>query len=292
MQTAKEIIINRKNLEDHIEMFQPVNPEVILKLYDISANIRKKYETELDKKILELHTSFIKESIENYHNAKLSLIGDYILEQQTEKKLSKNLEINKYFQAWKKTHEILLKNLSEFINENKILSENYHLIEKHGHKPAFIFLLNFDKNNKNHVKHTYGGKWELDETKEITKIIGKSIFDTETERYMELISKDDNATAISNEGIVEGIMTQLVNINPSQIRKDHPEYPENHLMIAGGHSRNNSANGWSYWVKDSPAMVLGESGYIRIFKDGLNTFSSVKSEREAIENFFGIKYKI
>lgn len=288
MQTFQELIINRKALEERVKFFEPTKPEVILKIYDLVTNMRMKYELGRDEKILSGSKNQIVESIDTYHNSELLLFPDYLKKINPEQE---NFTERDIIEAKIKMHKILRERPEELININKMYSDGYDLLDSYGHKPAIITPFNFDKNNTEHMKHAFGGYWKVEKNNPITEIIGKSIFDSDIEKYAVAVFNEDNATPISKDGIVLGIITQMIDLNLNNIKSEYPDYPSNLLMLAGGHSRFNSSAGWSYIFKDCPTLAYGESGYVRIFKNGLTIFSTVKTEQQAIAKFLEEHHK-
>jgi len=158
-------------------------------------------------------------------------------------------------------------------------------IVKHGHAPAYIFIFGYDTSNETHRTHSFGGLWQPNEKYEFSKAIKNNIKDPDTKKLIRNSSKEDNAVLVSNSGDVEGMLVQLVDVNPEKIKEKYAntEYPDNMGLDAGGHSRHHSAIGYSFHVPETTVITLGEAGYLRLFKKGHLAFSSVNQEQAKIE---------
>lgn len=149
--------------------------------------------------------------------------------------------------------------------EPSITAKLYGAIETFGHRPAYIFVLNYDKENPDHKEHTFGG--------ELRSCVDKSLFDRAAEEDLLKIAYEDNAILISPEGIIEKTIVQLVNVNPDEIPRKNG-FGFAHKV----HSRHHSMLGASYHMPETSVYVLGEAGHIRRFKEGKISFSTVDAE--------------
>ena len=129
------------------------------------------------------------------------------------------------------------------------------LIDEYGHKPAYIFLLNFDQYNETHRKHIFDGVHRRE-------CIGKHISEKSVIPEILKIAYEDNAVILDSKGFIYATNVQLVDVNPSAIINSNDE-EISHKMFGFHkevHTRHYSSIGASFHMKGLVVYTLGEGG--------------------------------
>jgi len=153
------------------------------------------------------------------------------------------------------------------------------MISKYRKAPAYIFVLDFEPEKKEHAEHIFA-----QEASYHRPCIGKPVSDDSIVGEMDKIAYEDNAILIAENGKITATNVQLVDVNPACI-------PVN-AQVAGQsidrygfaervYSRHYSALSASFQM-DTKVYTLGEEGNIRRFHKGRITFSTHDIEMETI----------
>ncbi|PIN68627.1 hypothetical protein COV93_08750 [Candidatus Woesearchaeota archaeon CG11_big_fil_rev_8_21_14_0_20_43_8] len=158
---------------------------------------------------------------------------------------------------------------SELSEKLTIRSKLTGLVETFGHKPAYIFVLNYDNNI--HKEHAVSANYSRD-------CIGKHITDKEILPDMKKIAYEDNAILFDPKGYIVATNTILVNVDPSDIIGGRRGGNEELGFANKVGSRHHFAIGASYHLLGTVVYTLSETGHVRRFVQGKITFSTVDHE--------------
>lgn len=180
----------------------------------------------------------------------------------------------------------------EISMEYEIGSHFFGMLSKYGHAPAYIVVLNFDPNNKEHREHIFVTNPEKSYKR---YCIGKRVSDPEIFEDFEKIGHEDNAVLIKKDGIINAANVLLVNVSAAEIpaaksARNQEEVYEILGFATDVHARNLSAIGASYHM-NIPIYVLSEYLHVvRRFENGVITFSTLDKEneiaRQKLERFY------
>lgn len=152
------------------------------------------------------------------------------------------------------------------------VAEVQSIIETFGHRPAYIFVLNFDPDDPEHSERIF--KPNRDRIS-----VGKKLDDRTIAEDIQKIAYEDGAIIVDQDGRINSTNAQLVNVNPAEIPyidgKDPYETIGFKLPV---NTRHFSAIGASYHMPSCVVYVLGEHGHIRRFDEGELSFSTVRYE--------------
>lgn len=282
MKTSFNFLEKRPLFESTISTINKSSLGVEMLIYDLITRTREEYSADLRGDIKNI-TNHVRRT---FAGEIINLSNRYALEELLQ--LNKNDSLNyddveTALSLGKKKALSVIDTLEESYETESLFLE---AIIKHGHAPAYIFVYGYDASSDAHLSHSFGGLWTPNEKYEFSKAIHNNISDLETRNLIKNSSKEDNAVLVSKEGNVEGMLVQLVDVNPERIKEKYkdPLYPANFGLDAGGHSRHHSAIGYSFHVPETTVITLGESGYIRMFKQGHLVFSTVNMEQAKINN--------
>jgi len=281
MKTSFKFIEKRPLFEKTINLINKDSTGLELVIYDLITKTREEYSTDLRTDINYI-SNYVKTAL---LDETLKLSNRYALEALVNLNKVENLTQDDFIYAMNIGKNKALEKIREIDESYETESMFLEAIIKHGHAPAYIFVFEYDSSKDTHKSHSFGGLWQPNEQYEFSKAIKNNIKDNETKKLIRASSKEDNAVLISSSGDVEGMLVQLVDVNPEKIKEKYAntEYPANMGLDAGGHSRHHSAIGYSFHVPDTTVITLGESGYLRMFKKGHLAFSSVNQEQVKIE---------
>lgn len=158
----------------------------------------------------------------------------------------------------------------------RVNTEAHKLVMKCGHAPAYIFILNFNPEDPNQVKHVCAGTYNR-------SCVGKSILSDDILDDIYEISNEDNAVVVRQDGIIHATNVQLVDINPQRIlgkpASELIKYQELGFTQEV-HTRHLCTIGASFHLPNSVDYTLGESGNVRRYYQGNITFSTLEDENK------------
>jgi hypothetical protein len=154
------------------------------------------------------------------------------------------------------------------------------MISKYRKAPAYIFVLDFESEKKEHAEHIFA-----QDASYHRPCIGKPVSDDSIIGEMEKIAYEDNAILIAGNGKIIATNVQLVDVNPACIPVNAQitgQSVDRYGFAERVYSRHYSALSASFQM-DTKVYTLGEEGNIRRFHRGRITFSTHDIEMETID---------
>ena len=153
------------------------------------------------------------------------------------------------------------------------------MISKYRKAPAYIFVLDFEPEKKEHAEHIFAQNASYHRP-----CIGKPVSDDSIIGEMGKIAYEDNAILIAEDGKIIATNVQLVDVNPVYIPVSAQvagQLVDRYGFAESVYSRHYSSLGASFHM-DTTVYTLGEEGNIRRFHKGRITFSTHDTEMETI----------
>lgn len=297
-------IRKRNAFEEVVAATKTIPPDTAAAVYDTIITVQKDYNLGLDsethKTIKDLTSKIAEFTIDTYMELEESLLSEKIASKDVTEKILAAIPSRKkpddsvaeklmflYNEVYATTRLEAKKETLRYINSLKddVQSETRikNIVTKYGHKRAFIFVLGYNPKNKDHTRHAFKGYDTQDPHHEFTRSIGKNIKNNrEPELASDLIeiSKEDNATLITKDGTIYGLMKQLAEFDVNQAASYVEKNNLTSLTKLIGHSRGFFTWLASYHLKNTVTIKLGESGLVEAYYAGYNIFRNINDERK------------
>ena len=261
------LIKKRKNFNDLIKHYslkdKSINTDMEIRVYDLLLESRIFFTHNFDEYKSIIHRG-INELLIDRQKTLISNFKNLISNNASKKKMSEEIELM----------ESNIKGLS-IDNGFDLDSRVINFKEKTGKTPAYIFVLNYDPDNKFYQQHCVGG-FQLNNG--MTRdCLGKSIYDDEALKDIIKIGYEDNAIGLTRDAIISGTNMYLNGIHMDYNCQKNVAYYESQGFGEVVHSRSFTSKGFSKMSKNT-IIMMSEKGTIRRMTKGNIDFSSNSEE--------------